>query len=138
MQVEFEIKQSAIDKLMREVAKYGRRVSDEIEKETAYAAQEVRQIAVELVPVDKGILKGSIQAQKVGGFVRGSRVLRGMAGKITYLVGTNVKYARYIEFGTPIGTGPNGGPRPYLRPAYNKVAPGYARKIASILRRGGR
>ena len=43
MQVEFEIKQSAIDKLMREVAKYGRRVSDEIEKETAYAVQEVRQ-----------------------------------------------------------------------------------------------
>lgn len=135
MQVEFEIKKQSIDKLMREIQKYGRRVSDDVERETAYAAQEVRQLAIENVPVDKGVLKVSIQSRKVGGVVGGSRWLMGNASKITYLVGTNVKYARYIEFGEPIGTGPNGGPRPYLRPAYNKVAPSYARKIAKLLRR---
>jgi len=140
MQVEFKVKQSEIDKVLREVSKYGERVSDLIDRETAYAAFEVERLAKEEVPVDKGILKGSISHARSGGFVP----LGKMASKITYLiginvssknaVGTNLGYARYIEFGTPVGTGPNGGPRPFLRPAFRDVIPGYIRAIQKLMR----
>ena len=112
MQVEFKVKQSEID------------------KETAYAAFEVERLAKEEVPVDKGILKNSINNIRVGGF----KGVRRMVSKITYLIGTNVVYSRYIEFGTPVGTGPNGGPRPFLRPAFRDVVPGYIRAIQRLMR----
>ena len=130
MQVEFKVKQSEIDKVLREVSKYGERVSDLIDKETAYAAFEVERLAKEEVPVDKGILKNSINNIRVGG-VKG---VRRMVSKITYLIGSNVVYSRYIEFGTPVGTGPNGGPRPFLRPAFRDVIPGYIRAIQKLMR----
>ena len=130
MQVEFKVKQSEIDKVLREVSKYGERVSDLIDKETAYAAFEVERLAKEEVPVDKGILKNSINNIRVGGF----KGVRRMVSKITYLIGSNVVYSRYIEFGTPIGTGPNGGPRPFLRPAFRDVIPGYIRAIQRLMR----
>ena len=130
MKVEFKVKQSEIDKVLREVSKYGERVSDLIDKETAYAAFEVERLAKEEVPVDKGILKNSINNIKVGGF----KGVRRMVSKITYLIGTNVVYSRYIEFGTPVGTGPNGGPRPFLRPAFRDVIPGYIKAIQKLMR----
>lgn len=130
MQVEFKVKQSEIDKVLREVSKYGERVSDLIDKETAYAAFEVERLAKEEVPVDKGILKNSINNIRVGGF----KGVRRMVSKITYLIGSNVVYSRYIEFGTPVGTGPNGGPRPFLRPAFRDVIPGYIRAIQKLMR----
>jgi len=130
MQVEFKVKQSEIDKVLREVSKYGERVSDLIDRETAYAAFEVERLAKEEVPVDNGILKNSINNIRVGGF----KGVRRMVSKITYLIGTNVVYSRYIEFGTPVGTGPNGGPRPYLRPAFRDVIPGYIKAIQRLMR----
>jgi len=130
MQVEFKVKQSEIDKVLREVSKYGERVSDLIDKETAYAAFEVERLAKEEVPVDKGILKNSINNIRVGGF----KGVRRMVSKITYLIGSNVVYSRYIEFGTPVGTGPNGGPKPFLRPAFRDVIPGYIRAIQKLMR----
>jgi HK97 gp10 family phage protein len=130
MQVEFKVKQSEIDKVLREVSKYGERVSDLIDRETAYAAFEVERLAKEEVPVDKGILKNSINNIRVGGF----KGVRSMVSKITYLIGSNVVYSRYIEFGTPVGTGPNGGPRPFLRPAFRDVIPGYIRAIQKLMR----
>ena len=130
MQVEFKVKQSEIDKVLREVSKYGERVSDLIDRETAYAAFEVERLAKEEVPVDKGILKNSINNIRVGGF----KGVRRMVSKITYLIGSNVVYSRYIEFGTPVGTGPNGGPRPFLRPAFRDVIPGYIRAIQKLMR----
>ena len=130
MQVEFKVKQSEIDKVLREVSKYGERVSDLIDRETAYAAFEVERLAKEEVPVDKGILKNSINNIRVGGF----KGVRRMASKITYLIGSNVVYSRYIEFGTPVGTGPNEGPRPFLRPAFRDVIPGYIRAIQKLMR----
>ena len=57
------------------------------------------------VPVDTGRLRGSINVKR------------------EYLkkrIGTNLEYASFDEYGTPIGTGPHGGPQPYLRPALEK------------------
>ena len=60
------------------------------------------------VPVDEGTLRSSINVK--------SEYLR-------KTVGSAMKYAAYIEFGQPVGTGPSSttrpGPRPYLRPAFN-------------------
>ena len=61
--------------------------------------------ATQIVPVDEGHLRNSINVRQ------------------EYLyktIGTKMEYASYIEFGTPIGTGPHGGPQPYLRPAMIK------------------
>jgi len=61
--------------------------------------------ATKIVPVDTGRLRGSINVKR------------------EYLkkrIGTNLEYAAFVEFGTPIGTGPHGGPQPFLRPALEK------------------
>ena len=61
--------------------------------------------ATQLVPTDEGHLRNSINVRQ------------------EYLyktIGTKMVYASYIEFGTPEGTGPHGGPRPYLKPAMIK------------------
>ena len=60
--------------------------------------------AMRFVPVDEGILKNSINVK---------------TQPLFKTIGTSLDYAVKMEFGTPTGTGPNGGPRPYLRPAFN-------------------
>ena len=60
--------------------------------------------AQQLVPVDTGRLRSSINVQRK---------------YLSKSIGTNVEYAAHVEYGTPTGTGENGGPKPYLRPAFN-------------------
>lgn len=129
MQVEFKVDQHSIDRLFRQVQKYGKSVSKQVEKETAYAALEVEDKAKNFAPVDTGRLRASITTQKVGGLAGASRFIRGMASRVTYLVGTNVKYAKEQEFGTN-----RAKPQPFLRPAYREVIGGYKRTILRILR----
>lgn len=144
MQVEFKVDQHSIDMLFRQVQKYGKSVSKQVERETAYAALEVEDKAKSIVPVDSGRLKGSITTQKVGGLAGASRFIRGMSSRITYLVGTNVNYARKVEFGSSeittikltrgyTYTGTQKA-KPFLRPAYREVIGGYKRTILRILR----
>ena len=59
--------------------------------------------AQRIVPVDTGRFRGSINVKR---------------RKLKKTIGTNVEYAAYVEFGSPEGTGPNGGPKPYMRPAF--------------------
>ena len=58
--------------------------------------------AQRIVPVDTGRLRGSINVKREF---------------LVKVIGTNVEYAAYVEYGSPEGTGPNGGPSPYLRTA---------------------
>lgn len=74
-----------------------------VEDMALYTVQQAQQMVV----VDKGILKNSIRAEK--------------KGKFTWEVGSNSGYGLYIEFGNPVGTGPNGGPRPFLRPGFERA-----------------
>mgnify|MGYP003662008469 CR=1 FL=1 len=73
-------------------------------------ADSISLTAQQLVPVDTGRLRSSINVRRE---------------YLTKTIGTNVKYAAYVEYGTPTGTGPSGGPSPYFRPAFqtnkNKV-----------------
>ena len=162
MRIEFKVDQREIDKLMRDLSAYGGRVAKDIDDETAYAAYEVQRIAAEKAPHNLGRLGGSIQVQKQSKLVGYSRRLRGQAARVTYIVGTALKYAAAVEFGSvphwaPIGplkqwakrklgdesaayavqkTIAKRGtkPKPFLRPAYMKVIPGYKKKIKRILR----
>ena len=59
--------------------------------------------AQRIVPVDTGRLRGSINVKR---------------DYLVKTIGTNVEYAAFVEFGSPEGTGPNGGPKPYMRPAF--------------------
>ena len=59
--------------------------------------------AQRIVPVDTGRLRASINIKR---------------DYLVKTIGTNVEYASFVEFGSPIGTGENGGPMPYLRPAF--------------------
>jgi len=57
------------------------------------------------VPVDTGRLRASINVKREF---------------LVKVIGTNVKYAPHVEYGSPEGTGPNGGPSPFMRPAFEK------------------
>ena len=59
--------------------------------------------AQRIVPVDTGRLRSSINVRRE---------------YLAKTIGTNVEYAAFVEFGTPIGTGENCGPMPFLRPAF--------------------
>ena len=59
--------------------------------------------AQRIVPVDTGRLRGSINVKR---------------RKLNKRIGTNVEYAAFVEYSSPTGSGPNGGPKPYLRPAF--------------------
>lgn len=59
--------------------------------------------AQRIVPVDTGRLRSSINVKR---------------DYLVKVIGTNVKYAPHVEYGSPEGTGPNGGPKPYMRPAF--------------------
>ena len=46
-----------------------------------------------------------------------------------------MQYANYIEFGEPQGTGPNEGPKPYLRPAFENNKNKIVRRVQAIIRK---
>ena len=72
--------------------------------------------AKKLCPVDTGRLRNSIT------HTRGER-------EMEEYIGTNVKYAPYVEYGTSRGP----GPRPYIRPAVEDHADTYKRIILQYL-----
>ena len=59
--------------------------------------------AQRIVPVDTGRLRASINVKREF---------------LVKVIGTNVEYAPYVEYGSPEGSGPNGGPKPFMRPAF--------------------
>jgi len=59
--------------------------------------------AQRIVPVDTGRLRASINVKREF---------------LVKVIGTNVEYAPHVEYGQPEGTGPSGGPKPFMRPAF--------------------
>ncbi|MEM6814900.1 MAG: HK97-gp10 family putative phage morphogenesis protein [Bacteroidota bacterium] len=86
-------------------------------------AQEIEAEAKRLAPVDTAKLQQSIAASKV-------------ADK-TYKIEANANglapYAPFVEFGKPVGTGPNGGPRPFLFPAFFKGRRKFTEDLRDLL-----
>jgi hypothetical protein len=88
----------------KKLAQLAKKYPDVLDMALEDTAAAIHLEASRIVPVDEGILKNSLNVR--------SEPMRKS-------VGTSMEYAVGIEFGTPTGTGPNGGPRPYLRPAFN-------------------
>lgn len=92
-------------------------VEAELNKRVALAmelvASQMERHAIEVVPVDTGTLKQSISH---------------LSDDNTAVVGTNVEYAPYVEFGTS-----NMGAQPYLAPSINNYIGNYKAIIEKIL-----
>ena len=77
--------------------------------------------AQQIVPVDMGFLRSSITVRR---------------RPLHKTIGSRAPYASDIEYGTPTGTGPHGGPRPYFRPAFMSEVPRlpefFRRAVASL------
>ena len=95
----------------------------EVERVVRDNAQEIEAQAKINVPRDTGTLANSIKAFK--------------SGDKEYTIKANTTgvapYAAYIEYGEPVGTGPIGGPRPYLFPAFFKQRPLFIAELEDIL-----
>ena len=76
-------------------------------------AADVEARAKSIVPVDTGNLKNSIQTE--------------MESDLTAVVGTNVEYAPYVEYGTY-----KMAARPYLGPAAEAVRPGFEAAMKAL------
>ena len=90
-----------IDELLSDLEDLGENIVDALEKGVLQACQKIQREAKELVPVRSSRLKNSITAQT-----------EQENGKVTGVVGTNVKYAPFVEF----GTGPAGAASPKTLP----------------------
>lgn len=84
-------------------------------RRTAFA---IEADAKALAPVDTGALEGSISTTIAGD---------GRHGAMTVEVGPTVEYGIYQEFGTSTQSG-----TPFLGPAFDRHAPGYAEALARI------
>jgi len=78
---------------------------DAEEAKMRQALLRIERDAKQIVPVDTGNLKGSIE----------SRVIRNSDGEVVGVVGSNVRYAPFIEFGTSKMSA-----QPFLRPAVER------------------
>lgn len=123
MKVEIVISRQAINKVVQDFDKLAERKLRQINIQSYKSANEIRNTAIDLVPVDTGRLKTSIRVQK-----ETSSTLPTNKG-VVYEIGTNVEYAAYIEFGTGKQRA-----KPYLRPAFLKEWPIYIRAIKKIWR----
>jgi len=108
----------------------------------------IQEAAQKLVKVDTGNLKGSINyaladeaspggAKKSGGMVDEAGLLKAHGAKDEVWIGTNVKYARRIEFGfrgvDKLGRKYNQAAQSYLTPAYEAQKSRVAKIIKDIL-----
>ena len=144
------VSKADIDGYSRRVMRYKKKVKQEVAKDLAEAALNIRNEAVERAPVNEGRLRTSIYIQKL----RGTGLL--------WEVGTRVKYAPYMEFGTgklvnlreliragfPTsyaaqfkGKGirqVNIQPRPFLFPSFNNEVPKLRKRIKQTLVKNGK
>ena len=125
----------------RALNRYGDAVSgDMLERAVVTGALNVQNRAKQLAAVLTGTLRRSIH---IGGHTfsgGGSDIGRGSVGRheVEVKVGTNVPYARRIEFGftgtDSLGRTYNQPPRPYLRPAMEQTRSQVLSDTAAALR----
>lgn len=108
-----------LDKLLNTLEKIPKELDAEVDVITESNAREVEAEAKRLTPKDTGFLARSIYSKKV-------------ADK-TYKVASYASYAPFVEYGKPIGTGPNGGPRPFLFPAFRQGIKRFRKDLEAYL-----
>lgn len=100
-----EVKITARDKsnFRKDVNKFLKSKNVAVDRALDATALQIRYDAIQIAPVDKGGLRNSIVIET--------------PEEKTRKVGSNIVYGHYIETAKPVGTGPHGGPKPYLKPA---------------------
>lgn len=92
------IKVIGAEKVIKKLDLSNKRIADAVTESIKATSLKVSNVAKQIVPVDTGRLKSSIQISNLT--------------KVSAEVGTNVEYAPYVEFGTNKQRA-----QPYLRPA---------------------
>lgn len=155
----FSVDYSDLDKFVGEIRKAPKIVTEELKFAVDRILAEIVRLAVRNITANNSVVTGNLRrsiaakpARKAGGTVRGS-------------AGTNVLYARPVEFGRvaiDVGPGrvlafrPKGGaaggsgrnagwvfrqrvgpaaPRPFLRPAFQQVKPGAQKELKAAISR---
>jgi len=117
-------KVQGLKNLTEKLTKYNLITKKKVKDHVLITGLNIQTTAKKNAPVDKGGLRGSI------------RTLWKKPNGLGMEVGTTIVYGTYIEFGTPEGTGPHGGPKPYLNPAAEQERPKYIKELKKILKRG--
>ena len=131
-----------LDALIKRIGKLAPEIAKEVAMEVNASALAIQSKARRDVVVDNGILRNSIQLKEIN---RGD--------KIMYTVGSRLKYAPYVEFGTggtvnvPAGYEDfamqfkgkgirkiNLRPRPYLIPAFESEVPILRKNIQNVIK----
>lgn len=112
-----------LQKLITTIKKVPKELEQDVGSITEANAQEIEAEAKRLVPVDTAKLQQSIKVIKLG--------------PLTFSIMANATglapYAVHVEFGKPVGTGPNGGPRPFLFPAFFKQRKVFIQDIENLM-----
>ena len=138
-QISFKIE--GLDALIKRLGKLSPKIAKEVAMEVNASALAIQSKAKRDVVVDNGILRNSIQLKEVN-----------IGSKIVYTVGSALKYAPYVEFGTgglvnvPAGfesfamqfKGRKGykvnlRARPYLIPAFESQIPILRKNIKKVI-----
>ena len=138
-QISFKIE--GLDALIKRLGKLSPKIAKEVAMEVNASALAIQSKAKRDVVVDNGMLRNSIQLKEVN-----------QGGKIVYTVGSALKYAPYVEFGTgglvnvPSGfesfaiqfKGTKGRKinlraRPYLIPAFESEIPILRKNIKNVI-----
>ena len=112
------IKINGIPEALAKLKKYQFRKKDQIKDELRIGAFKVEALAKDVVPVATGLLKSSITTDESDIAILITRV------------GTNKKYAPYVEFGTKIMAA-----RPYLFPAFFSQENEIVKAIGRVLKK---
>jgi HK97 gp10 family phage protein len=131
-----------LDELIEKLGKLSPEIAKEVANEVNASALAIQSKARRDVPVDNGILRNSIQLKEIN-----------KGDKIIYTVGSALKYAPYVEFGTgglvnvPAGYEDfaiqfkgkgirkiNLRPRPYLIPAFENEIPVLRKNIQNVIK----
>ena len=138
-QISFKIE--GLDALVKRLGKLSPKIAKEVAMEVNASALAIQSKAKRDVVVDNGTLRNSIQLKEVN-----------IGNKIVYTVGSALKYAPYVEFGTgglvnvPIGFESfaiqfkgkgvrkvNLRARPYLIPAFESEIPILRKNIKKVI-----
>lgn len=112
------IKVNGLPEALSKLRKYQSRKKKQIKDELKIGAFKVEALAKDRVPVDTGYLKSKITVDD------------GDIAILIVRVGTNVKYAPYVEFGTKFM-----GARPYLYPSFFSQENEIVKAIGRVLKK---
>lgn len=107
-----------ITDFLNSLGSYKEEVEKGLEKVVTYHARQIERNAKINCPVDTGRLRTSISIE---------------FGTLQAIIGTNVEYAPYVEYGTSKQSG-----KPFLRPAAIEQSPMFYKEILEIVSAGGR